>query len=140
MPFEKSVGAVIFRREKGERKYLLLRYPSLREDYWDFPKGHIEKGESEEETLKRELQEETGIEKIKIIPGFKEWIKYFFKSNDEGIFKIVNFYLAETDEFDVKISKEHKDYTWVSFNEALDLLKYANAKKVIVKADNFLSK
>ncbi len=139
MPFEKSVGAVIFHKEKGKRKYLLLRYPSSREDYWDFSKGHIEKGESEEETLKREVREETGIEKVKIIPDFKEWIKYFFKLNNKGVFKIVTFYLVETDEIDVKISEEHKDYIWVGFDEALNLLKYANAKKVIAMADNFLT-
>ena len=58
MPKEKSAGAVIFRMENGEPYYLLLRYYS---GHWEFAKGHIEEGESNEETVKREIEEETGI-------------------------------------------------------------------------------
>jgi len=74
MPKETSAGAVIFRKENNEIYYLLLHYES---GHWDFPKGNIEEGEKEEETVKREAAEETGVEDIKIVEGFKEWIKYF---------------------------------------------------------------
>lgn len=42
MPVEKSAGAVIFRKEEGKIYYLLLHYQAR---HWDFPKGHLEKGE-----------------------------------------------------------------------------------------------
>ena len=55
MPLEKSAGAIIFRKNK-KIKYLLLHYPSASKtqakDYWDFPKGHIEKGETIEQTVR----------------------------------------------------------------------------------------
>ncbi len=162
MPFEKSAGAIIFRNphsrtnslrgKNKETKYLLLHYPSgsrskkshgkeslLRgRDYWDFPKGHIEKGEKEIETVKREVKEETGLENIEIIEEFKEWIKYFFKFEDQTIFKIVTFYLAKTDKEDIKISPEHIGYKWLPYEEALNQLNFDNAKKILKKANKFL--
>jgi len=106
MPVEKSAGAVILRREGNKIYYLLLHYPSNAKaprEYWDFPKGHIEKGEKPEETVKREVEEETGLKDIKFVEGFKEWIKYFFKHKGKNVFKIVTFLLAEAETEEVKI-------------------------------------
>ena len=99
MPSEKSVGAIIFLKDK-EVKYLLLHYES---GHWDYVKGHVEKGESEEETLLREAKEEAGLMDLKIIDGFKEKIKYFFKADGKLISKEVVFYLAETKTKDIKL-------------------------------------
>jgi len=64
---EQSVGAVIKYRnslEDGESaEFLLLRN---RRGFWGFPQGHKEKGESEIQTLIREVREETGIKAIDI--------------------------------------------------------------------------
>lgn len=146
MPKEKSAGAIIFRIENGKPYYLLLRYHS---GHWEFSKGHIEEGESNKETVKREIEEETGIKEIKIISGFEEYIKYFFRSSyglkDEEkkkaswIFKLVVFYLAQTKEIEVKISEEHKDFIWLPFEDALLKLTYKNAKEILKKAHNYLS-
>lgn len=142
MPLEKSAGAVIFRREKGKIFYLLLHYPptkrGAKSDYWDFPKGHIEKGESQLDTAKREVKEETGLEDLKFVDGFKEWIKYFFRYKGRTIFKIVTFYLAETETKDVKISFEHMGYEWLPYDKATRQLTFKNAKGILKKANNFL--
>ena len=135
MPFERSAGAVIFRKEKGRIHYLLLHYQS---GHWDFPKGNIEKGEKLAETVKRETKEETGLGDIKFIPGFKEWIKYFFKWDGKNIMKFVTFYLVETETKDVKISGEHVGFKWLPFREALEQLTFKNAKTILQKANNFL--
>lgn len=149
MPFEKSVGAVVFRREKKKIKYLLLQHPKsgIYRGHWDFPKGHIEKGESWQETLKREVKEETGITKIKIIPGFSTWVKYFYRARGEeekerrkkgkgvNIFKIVTYYLAETSQKKVKLSFEHKNYAWLEYKEALERITFKNSKEVLKKAN-----
>jgi 8-oxo-dGTP pyrophosphatase MutT (NUDIX family) len=155
MPVEKSAGAVIFRLqpthhppasrapEKGKIYYLLLHYPSNAKaprDYWDFPKGHIEKGEKIEETVKREVEEETGLKDIKFAEGFKEWIKYFFKHKEKNIFKIVTFLLAEAETEEVKISPEHIGYQWLPYKEALKQLKFKNAREILKKSNDFLSK
>jgi 8-oxo-dGTP pyrophosphatase MutT (NUDIX family) len=144
MPVEKSAGAVIFRREDNKIYYLLLHYPSVshraEKDYWDFPKGHIEEGEKELDTVKREVFEETGLKKIKFVEGFKEWIKYFFKYKGKTVFKIVTFYLAETKEKKVKISGEHIGYDWLPYEKAIKKLSFKNAKEILKKAHEFISK
>lgn len=137
MPKEKSAGAVVFRREGNEIYYLLLHYQP---GHWDFPKGHIEAGEREEETVKREIAEETGIKDIVIMEGFREQIKYFFrntydkKKNTSWIFKVVAFYLAETATKGVKISFEHKGFKWLPYKEAMEQLTFKNAKNILTKA------
>lgn len=148
MPREKSAGAVIFRKESAVAAedskiyYLFLHYKS---GHWDFPKGHIEEGENEKEAVKREVEEETGIKDIKIIDGFREWIKYFFRNSYESkdkkgawIFKIVIFYLVETKTREVKISFEHIGYKWLSYEEAFEQLTYKNAKEILKKANDYL--
>jgi len=143
MSIEKSAGAVIFRKEKNKIFYLLLHYPSSSKapkEYWDLPKGHIEKGENEIETVKREVEEETGLKDIELVEGFKEWIKYFFKFREKNILKFVTFYLAETKTKDVKISFEHLGYEWLPYEDALGKLTFKNAKDIIKKANEFLSR
>lgn len=145
MPKEKSAGAIIFRIVDGVPHYLLLHYPS---GHWEFAKGHIEKNENFEKTIRREVKEETGIEDLKIMPGFKEYIKYFFrksyglkgqeKKTAPWVFKLVVFYLAETKKEDVKISEEHKGFLWLPYEQALKRLTYKNAKELLRKSNDYL--
>ena len=156
MPKETSAGAVIFRKESffakasegrdSEIYYLLLHYTAK---HWDFPKGHIEEGEKEEDTVKREIKEETGLEDIEIINGFKEGIKYFFRQTHKlpearsqtkalWIFKTVTFYLAQTKTKEVKISFEHKGFKWLRYEEALKQLTFKKAKETLKKANDYL--
>ena len=138
MPKEVSAGAVVFCRDaRGQPLYLLLHYfssPRVKREYWDFPKGHIEKGETEIETVKREVQEETGIKDLAILIGFKETISYMFQAKGQKIFKTVVFFLGETHQKEVKISPEHLAYIWLPFEKALLQLKFPNAKKLLKKA------
>lgn len=135
MPVEKSAGAIIFRKEGNKIYYLLLHYQS---GHWDFPKGNIEKGEEEKETVRREVREETGLQDIEFIEGFKEIIKYFYRLKGKKIFKMVVFYLAETKTEEVKISWEHTGFKWLLYNEALEELTFSNAKEILKKANQFL--
>jgi len=134
---EKSAGAVVYRIENGKPVYLLLHYEG---GHWDFPKGNIEKGESVEETAKREIKEETGISDIQFVPGFKTQIEYFFKREGGTVFKTVDFLIAKTGEKDVKLSFEHIGFEWLPFKEAMERLTYKTAKDLLVKVDEFVAK
>lgn len=141
MPKEQSAGAVIFRTEQGEPFYLLLHYPTSRrvkKEYWDFPKGHLEQGESTRQTAAREVEEETGIKEISFVPGFQERIEYYFRVQNKTVFKTVVFFLARTRKKEVKISFEHKGFLWLPFEEAMAKLKFANARRILRRADRFL--
>ncbi len=135
MKFEQSAGAVVFLKEKESIKYLILQYAA---HHWDFPKGHIEKGEEELETVKRETQEETGITDLSIVPDFKEKIAYFFSADKEKIKKEVVFYLAQTRTKAVKLSFEHEDFLWLPYDEACDKVTFKTAKDILKKANDFL--
>lgn len=142
MPFERAAGAIIIRREGKHTYFLLLEYPRVSDSsdtYWDLPKGHIEKGEKEIDTAKREVLEETGLNDVVIIDGFKEWIKYAFRAEGKLITKVVTFYLALTHEKNITISYEHTGYLWLPYKEALTKLTYDNAREILKKAEEFLN-
>ena len=137
MPQEKSCGAVIFTKHKDGIKYLLLHYEA---GHWDFPKGRQGKNEKEEQTAAREIKEETQIEDVEFIDGFKETVKYFYKKGEETVYKEVIFFLAKSQTEHVELSKEHIGYAWVSFEHAMKKLTYNNSKELLEKAEKFLKK
>jgi len=143
MPSERSAGAIIFRREDSKTLFLLLHYPSTghrtSKDYWDLPKGHIEQGETEGKTVRREVAEETGIKDVEFIPKFRETIKYFFKWEGKTIFKTVAYYLLETKTKEIKISEEHVGFDWLEYEAAIERLTFKNAREILKKANDYLS-
>jgi 8-oxo-dGTP pyrophosphatase MutT (NUDIX family) len=145
MKFEKSAGAIIFRRNRqGEINFLLLHYPSMshrsKRDYWDFVKGHVEKGENEIATVRREAEEETGIRDLEFIPGFRAKMTYFFRHKSELILKTAVFYLAQTQTKTITLSGEHDDFIWLPRQKAREMLAFENAKKIFKTAGDFLVK
>jgi 8-oxo-dGTP pyrophosphatase MutT (NUDIX family) len=145
MPIEKSAGAVIFYKDNVSKGifYLLLHYPNIShradKDYWDLPKGHLERGETSEEAARREVKEETGLD-IEILPNFKETIRYFFRWEGKNVLKFVTFFWAETKSKEVEISDEHIGFEWLPFEEAVAKVAFKNAKEMIKKANNYLNK
>lgn len=139
----RSAGAIVFRRDKKEIKYLLICYGTKEKFWWDFPRGQIEKGEKELETAKREIFEETGVKELKFLPHFQESYTYFFrgyKPNDKGelIFKENIIFLTETKTKKITLSAEHHNFAWLSYKEALKKLTYKNSKEILKKAHQYL--
>lgn len=132
---ETSAGAVIFFKENLEFTFLLLKYSS---GHWDFPKGNVEENEKIEETAKREILEETGIDSIDFVPGFSESIQYYYTRNKTTISKKVYYFLAETKTKNVTLSDEHLSYKWLNYHESLSTLTYSNAKDLLKKAFLFI--
>jgi bis(5'-nucleosidyl)-tetraphosphatase len=133
---EFSAGIVTFFQNNDKREYLLLHYLS---GHWDFPKGHIEKGESKEQAALRELKEETGLH-AEIRDGFEESILYFhYVPTQELAHKTVYFFVGEVSDTLITLSGEHVGYKWLSFDMALEQLTYDNAKQILKKADTFLA-
>jgi bis(5'-nucleosidyl)-tetraphosphatase len=133
---EFSAGVVPYNKDISS--YLVLHYE---EGHWDFPKGHIEKGENEKDAALREFKEETGIKNVEILEGFKEKISYFFRAkymDNKVVFKEVVFFLAFVYETSVTLSYEHIGYKWASYEDALNTITYKNSKEVLKKAEQFI--
>ena len=69
MLHEKSCGAIVYRKYHGNTEILLIKH--INSGHWSFPKGHVEGDETEEETAKREIMEETGID-VNLDTTFRE--------------------------------------------------------------------
>ena len=135
---EITAGFIVYRPTSEGIKFLILYH---RGNYWNFPKGHIEAEEKSLAAALRETREETGLKQpeLKIIPGFKTYEKFYFKKKGEGIFKIVIFYLAKTNQRQVNISFEHSGFGWFLYRDAMKILgKYKDSQRVLRQAYEFI--
>lgn len=157
MKEEVSSGIVVFREEKGRRKYLLL---NRREGFLDFPKGHIEQGESEEMAAERETLEEAGLS-VKPIPGFRKETEYWFhapsrnpdergspvsqyakkRGSGELIHKKLVMFTGRALKGETpRISIEHTGFQWLDYGQCMSKLRFGNQKELLEDAEKFLVK
>jgi bis(5'-nucleosidyl)-tetraphosphatase len=76
-----SAGIITYKTDNDHIEYLLLQYGA---GHWDFPKGHIEAGETQQETAHRELQEETGLT-AQLDDNFVESFTYMFRGHNKEL-------------------------------------------------------
>ena len=130
---ERAAGFVLFRTSSNAiREFLLLQHHHG--GHWAFPKGRVEPGEQDEVTAIREVMEETGISQLQPIPEFLETSRYVFERDGTRIHKTVVYYLGKTDEPTVNLSDEHDAYRWLPVRDALELLTYDEARRILKQA------
>ncbi len=132
MEVEKSAGAVVFYRGQ-EIEYLLLL-----STYWGFPKGRIEENEDERTAALREVREETGLE-VTLLDGFRELDPYWSQRKGQRIRKEAIFFVGEAESKQAKISWEHEDLIWLPYQQALEKLKFAGLRNLLIRAEEFLT-
>lgn len=133
MKKEKSCGAIVLSSHNGSRNVLLIKHENG--GHWAFPKGHIENDETEIETARREIAEETGLS-VEISSAFRKAVSY---SPAEGITKEVIYFLAFAGNEEIqKQDAEVTDYLWLPMNEALEKVTYANDKYILQTAIDFV--
>ena len=134
---EVSAGIILVNNisDHNSEEILLLRHTA---GHWDFPKGNIEQGETELDSAIRELMEETGITRFRIMPNFRYAITYRYRRNQRIILKKVTLFLGTTDLKIVTLSNEHIDYTWEHIDKAYEIVKYKNAKRILVNVKKFI--
>ncbi|MCL2089182.1 MAG: NUDIX domain-containing protein [Oscillospiraceae bacterium] len=122
---EKSCGGIIYRKHHGNIELMLIKH--LKGGFWSFPKGHMEEGETEVETARREILEETGIE-VMIDSSFRETVNY---SPKKGVNKDVVYFLATALSYDIKPQdSEISQIKWVELSRVDDVLTYDNDKQM----------
>lgn len=140
-PQERSAGVVAVRDDaEGRRWFLLLSVRTFSGgERWEFPKGAIEPGETEEQAATREFREESGIPDIALVPSFRVPIRYFYRREGRLVLKEVVYFLGTTTNPNVRISFESTGYRWASDEEARRLLRgYPDLQKLLDKAEETL--
>jgi 8-oxo-dGTP diphosphatase len=123
--FHLGVKALI---QNNKKQVLLLKVnlaklKETKEAYWDIPGGRIQKGDTVEQTLKRELEEETGISHInKFIPFSMVLSNIRIPVGPGSVGLVLASYLCEVDADKVRLSSEHTEYKWFTPDEAAKLL------------------
>ena len=124
MEQEKSCGAIVINKNN---KILLVHHNA---GHWDFPKGHIENGETEEQTAIREVKEETNIDII-INNKYRYTTSY---SPKENVMKEVVYFLAQNIDEDKKPQLEEvSEVKWFTLEEAINTITYENSKEILNK-------
>lgn len=128
MQSEKSCGAIVFTKSLEEYTFLIIQHLA---GHYGFPKGHVEAGETEEQTALREIYEETGLQ-VTLLEGFRVEDHYFVKQH---VSKTVVYFLAQAFTTEVVyIFPEIKAHTWVTLEEALELLSCDRQKMLLRQA------
>lgn len=136
---EKSFGAVVY--YFNEKPYFLLLKNTLKTTYWEFPKGHAEENENVDKTARREVEEETGLRNLQIVPGFKHVLRWFFRFNNELIHKEAVYIILKArkeDKDKAKKSKEHQEFAWLDFEQAREKMKIKSNREMLEKAYDFI--
>ena len=130
---ESTAGGVIFRRNNQDEVEFLL-YQDAR-DRWTIPKGHVEPGETAMEAAKREVTEESGLEKISIC-GWLGKVNFRYRRVDKLVLISQQVYLVKALDPNEKPKKEDwmNGLKWFSFHDALDEVEYEDIGKLIMLA------
>ena len=130
---EPTAGGVIFRHnKKGEVEILLIQDAK---DRWTIPKGHIEEGETAQETAKREIGEEAGLHDVEVLSWLGK-INFRYRRIDKLVLMTTQVFLVEALGDTDAIKKEDwmHGIKWFSFAEALDVIEYEDIGKLILLA------
>ncbi len=129
--FSIGIGAII--EHTGSGKILLLhRAPAVdfESNKWDDVGGRMHQFENPEETLRREIEEETGISEIRVIKPID--VSHYFRGTKNAENEmIVITYWCMTASNEIKLSEEHNEYRWVLPEEALQLTEDLQLKRNI---------
>ena len=124
MEKEKSCGCIIINNKK---EVLLVHH---NKGHWDFPKGHVEDGETEVQTAVREVKEETNID-VEVNENYRYTTEY---SPKENVIKEVVYFLAKNINNKKNPQLEEvSEVKWVRFEEAIGKITYDTSKEILLK-------
>ena len=130
---EPTSGGIIFRRDKDGGVEILLIQDG--KDRWTIPKGHIEPGETAQQTTRREIGEEAGMHEMDIL-GWLGKIYFKYRRIDKLVLMTTQIYLvrAKGDTDDITKEDWMKDIRWFKFHDALEAIEYEDIGKLMLLA------
>lgn len=131
---EPTAGGVVFRhaKEGGGVEILLIQDAK---DRWTIPKGHIEEGETAQQTARREIGEEAGLKEVDLL-GWLGKIHFRYRRVDKLVLMTTQIYLVRAKGDTNAIQKEEwmNGIKWFSFHDALDAIEYEDIGKLMLLA------
>lgn len=135
MNWEKSCGAIVFTRRDGQLLFVIVQEQA---GAYSFPKGHMEGDETEMETARREVWEETGLRPA-FLQGFRQQDEYDLREKP-GTRKKVTYFLAEFgDEPLVPREGEIRRIQLLPYEQAVNLFEHENTRRIFAAALAFLT-
>ena len=134
MRYVKSCGFVAYKKVNNKNYYLIIQ--TINGDF-GFPKGHMEKDESEIETAIRELKEETNID-VEVLDGFRIQIEYKMP-NMIDVMKQSVYFLGRCITDDI-ICQENEVFfaKFMSYYEAIEVLTFEETKLILQEAEKYI--
>ena len=129
---ERSCGAVVFTRKVGLIQYVIIRSLAGR---YGFPKGHVEPGETEEETALREIREEVGL-RPRLIPGFRTEDEFLLPQKPRDAEKRKGGVLQNRR----PLRSELRSAALMPCAAAMETLEFENIRRILTEANEFLSR
>ncbi|MBN8571312.1 MAG: NUDIX pyrophosphatase [Ignavibacteria bacterium] len=128
------IECIVFKNHTFDPKFLVLKRSDdakVHPGIWQIVTAKIDAGEKAFETARREVFEETGLKpsELYVAPSVNRFYNYM----DDSI-NLVPVFIAEVDSDDVKISDEHSEFEWLSFDEALGRIHWVSQKKMVKEA------
>lgn len=122
-----SAGGIVLKKVNGDIKVLVTQHSKHKG--WEFPKGHLETGETSEVAALREVEEETGV-KAKILEKAGQ-AQYFYQDAGEKCFKTVNYFFMQFLELgEATTAFEVSDEKWLSVDEVGNQLTFKSTKEM----------
>lgn len=130
---EPTAGGIVFRRDKNNQVEILLIQDA--KDRWTIPKGHIEEGETAQQTARREIGEEAGLKNVEVL-GWLGKIHFRYRRIDKLVLMTTQIYLVRALGDTNAIEKEEwmNDIKWFKFHDALDEIEYEDIGKLMLLA------
>jgi len=129
---EPTSGGIVFRHGKEGVEILLIQDAK---DRWTIPKGHIEEGETAQQTAKREIGEEAGLKQVDVL-GWLGKIHFRYRRVDKLVLMTTQIYLvrAKGDTNDIQKEEWMNGIKWFKFHDALDAIEYEDIGKLMLLA------
>jgi ADP-ribose pyrophosphatase YjhB (NUDIX family) len=130
---EPTAGGIIYRLANNNPQKVEILMIRDSKGRWTIPKGHIEEGETARQTAEREIQEETGLQEMKVLDWLGK-INFRYRRGNSLVLMTTEIFLiqAQGDTNDLKPEKWMTNLGWLSANEALDRIEYEDIGKLIL--------
>jgi len=129
---EPTAGGIVFRRNAKSKEIEILLIQDAK-NRWTIPKGHIEEGETPKQTAAREIGEETGLDKVKIMQWLGK-INFRYRRQQSLVLMTTEIFLVHAlgDTDKLKPEDWMNGIKWFSTSDALDKIEYEDIGKLIL--------